>query len=330
MKKSSSRRSAENPQFKTQFSFVAFLEFQSCLWSLIRRRLIAGMVCSLVFCTALKAESIIKFKEINACLVVIPVSIDGKGPFDFIVDTGSDDTTIDPGLVKELDVKPTSTVMLVTAAGLQEVPSGYPLRNVQLGSRMVPEVKSLAMNLAALKPYRIRGIVGQNLLSQFNYCIDYRRHEIAIEENGELDDRLVDNARALSFQKREGRWMVHVEREAGMSLKMVLDTGANDLLFYDGDRLSLDIERGSFHTVQVVTNLGIRELRAARLRHFKVGGIVLRNQNVVLARKGTGDETHPEDGLLPARLFGCVYFNNTRMQVVLNPLFSRTMQIAGE
>jgi hypothetical protein len=57
---------------------------------------------------------------------------------------------------------------------------------------------------------------------------------------------------------------------------------------------------------------------------------MLRNLTVVMAKNGTGDEAHPEDGLLPARLFNAVYFNSTRMQVVLNPEFSRTIQIAGK
>jgi len=336
MKKFSSFRSANNSQFNGLLNSgdpcrrLSLLDSRFWPWGLFEKLVVTFTVCLLSISNALNAESIVKFKEINGCLIVVPLRIDGKGPHNFIIDTGSDDTAIDLDLVNELGVSPTSSVTLVTAAGSQEVQTGYPLRNVQLGSRVIPEVKALAMNLEALKPYKIRGIMGQSLLSRFNYFLDYKRHEMTIEENNELSGRLVGNSRVLSFQKSEGRWMVRVPRETGPGLKMVLDAGANELVMYDCENLGLDIDNGSLHTVQVATNLGTRELHAARLRHFDVGGIALRNLTVVLAKNGTGDEARPEDGLLPARLFNAVYFDNTRKQVVFNPEFSRTVQVAGK
>jgi hypothetical protein len=90
----------------------------------------------------------------------------------------------------------------------------------------------------------------------------------------------------------------------------------------------IDVDEGFLHPVKVATNLATRDLRAARLRHFAIGGIVLSNLTVVLAKNGTGDEAHPEDGLLPARLFNGIYFNNTEKQVVLNPEFATVADIS--
>ena len=55
---------------------------------------------------------------------------------------------------------------------------------------------------------------------------------------------------------------------------------------------------------------------------------MLRNLTVVLAKNGIGDEAQPEDGLLPARLFNGVYFNNAEMKVVLNPEFTPVAAIS--
>ena len=335
MKKLLSHRLAVNPQFGSPFGFgiACFRQsrpcFQFSLWGVLKKQFVSSIICLLSFSASLNAESIIKFREINGYLVVVSVRIDGKGPFDFIVDTGADDIAIDLGLVKELGIKPTTTVMLVTLAGSQEVPAGYPLRNMQLGSRNVPEVKALAMNLAALKPHKIRGIVGQSLLSQFDFLLDFKRHEMIIEENFEISRRLVQSSRFLELQKLEGRWFIRVSRKAGKALKLVLDAGADQLIMYDSKNLGLDIDNGSIRSVQVTTNLGTRELRAARLRHFEVGGVELQNQMVVLSKNGTGDEERPEDGLLPARLFNAVYFNNTRKRVLLNPEFTQPAQMAS-
>ena len=151
---------------------------------------------------------------------------------------------------------------------------------------------------------------------------------MTIEQNSEICSRLVQTSRFLGFQKLEGRWIVGVSKEKGKALKLVLDAGADELIMYDSENLGLDIDEDSIRLVQVATNLGTREFRAARLRHFEVGGVVLQNQIVVLSRNRTGDDARPEDGLLPARLFNAVYFKNTRMQVLLNPEFTHPAQIA--
>jgi hypothetical protein len=45
-----------------------------------------------------------------------PVRINQKGPFDFMVDTGSQVTVVDPSLAVELGLKPQGKVGLVTVA----------------------------------------------------------------------------------------------------------------------------------------------------------------------------------------------------------------------
>lgn len=295
----------------------------------LRALLAAGIFCLLNSIPSFEAESAIKLKEINGCLWVVPVNIDGKGPFDFIIDTGSDDVAIDLDLVRELDIKPTSMMTLITSSGSRDVPAGYPLHNVQLGSQRIESINALAMDLPALKQHRIRGILGQSFLAQFNYLLNIKKREMTIEEGNELSARLIGNSAKLNYQKLDGRWMIQVSQKVGRTMNMVLDAGANEVVMYDTENLDLDIDHRSLRSVHVATNLGSRDLRAAYLRHFEVAGIMLRNLVVVLDKNGKGDEAHPEDGLLPARLFDGIYFNHSLRQVVLNPKFDRTIQMMG-
>jgi Aspartyl protease len=50
---------------------------------------------------------------VQRALIVIPVRINQKGPFDFMVDTGSQITVVDPSLAVELGLKPQGEVGLV-------------------------------------------------------------------------------------------------------------------------------------------------------------------------------------------------------------------------
>jgi hypothetical protein len=54
---------------------------------------------------------------VQRALIVIPVKINHQGPFDFVVDAGSQITIIDPTLASQLDLKSQAVVRLVSVAG---------------------------------------------------------------------------------------------------------------------------------------------------------------------------------------------------------------------
>src|SRR5579859_3064357 len=58
----------------------------------------------------------IKPRLVAGALLVIPVRINQSGPYDFMVDTGSQLNVIDPRLAVQLNLKPQGTVGLVAAA----------------------------------------------------------------------------------------------------------------------------------------------------------------------------------------------------------------------
>ena len=53
---------------------------------------------------------------VQGALIVIPAKVNEAGPFDFMVDTGSQTVVIDPSLASELHLKPQGTVGLVAPA----------------------------------------------------------------------------------------------------------------------------------------------------------------------------------------------------------------------
>src|SRR5260370_30895550 len=61
---------------------------------------------------------------VAGALLVIPVKINHSGPFDFMVDTGSQLNVIDPALAAQLDLKSQGTVGLVATAAWSQVSVG--------------------------------------------------------------------------------------------------------------------------------------------------------------------------------------------------------------
>src|SRR5580692_9603373 len=47
-------------------------------------------------------EVVVRFRMVKDYLIVVPVTINGSGPYDFVLDTGSNSTMLDQKLAEEL------------------------------------------------------------------------------------------------------------------------------------------------------------------------------------------------------------------------------------
>ena len=89
--------------------------------------MLAAVSLALVTLPAIEAEprcpgniASVTPRFVQHALIVIPVRINQAGPFDFMVDTGSQVTVIDPSLAAELDLKPQGRVGLVSVASFAQ------------------------------------------------------------------------------------------------------------------------------------------------------------------------------------------------------------------
>ena len=113
---------------------------------------------------------------VQRALIVIPVRINHAGPFDFMVDTGSQITVIDPSLASQLDLKPQGRVGLVSVANYAQASasrSGYAGSRLHVVAEKPPAIVQDLRQIQAADP-RIRGVLGENFLAHFDLLIDYR------------------------------------------------------------------------------------------------------------------------------------------------------------
>jgi len=113
--------------------------------------------------------------------IVVPVTVNGKGPFRFIVDTGATNSTITPELVRSLGLKPSEmpTVLLDGITGSTQV-SAVTLDKLQAGNLiegglLVPVVWGSVMAGAD-------GIFGAAGLSEKSLSVDFERNRVEISD----------------------------------------------------------------------------------------------------------------------------------------------------
>jgi aspartyl protease len=124
-------------------------------------------------------------------IALVPVTINGHGPYTFALDTGASQSLVDSQVARELRVKPTGASHKV--AGINNVTSvrSIPVAHWSVGKVRLPATTIVEENL----PFGnadggVQGLLGSDMLSQFDIVtIDYansvlRLHHRAVKSAG--------------------------------------------------------------------------------------------------------------------------------------------------
>ncbi len=273
--------------------------------------LCVGLCCLYVLGAGqVQAAEEIRFRT-SAHLVILPVNINKSGPYDFMLDTGATSTIVQPSLAEKLGLRPTDRIILETVAGERTVPRCHP-ESIAIGDTVVAHPEVLVTDVTELQRIdrRIQGVIGQNILAQFDFLIEYRSKRIVFDTRDDLHHRLWGGTR-LPVDVDEGRRLVMLPGDAA-PIRMVADSGAAGMLFFHrAPQRDVEWEEDGL----AITNSGSQPVRMGIYRTLKVGRETLRDVPMAVL----GRTERREDGLLPTHIFDAVYFNNRDGYVVLNP-----------
>ena len=109
-------------------------------------------------------------------LIVVPVLLEGRGPYPFLVDTGSTISVVSEQLARELELRPArSAARVVTLGGRQALRKvrvgGIGLAGEEVGERVVAVANLDALRRRSL--LSLGGILGNDVLSEFDVVLDY-------------------------------------------------------------------------------------------------------------------------------------------------------------
>jgi predicted aspartyl protease len=159
--------------------------------------------------------------------VVVPVMVNGQGPFRFIVDTGANHSTISPRLARELGLKPAekASIILDGITGTAQV-SFVTIDRLQTGDLTIgrtdlPVVWAPVMAGAD-------GILGAAGLTETSLLIDFQRNRVAISRGVEAAVR-ANSTRIHGLRLIPGL-ITLATRVGGVPVRAVIDTGAERTL----------------------------------------------------------------------------------------------------
>jgi predicted aspartyl protease len=120
-------------------------------------------------------------------LVGVPVHINGKGPYDFVLDTGAGNTVVTPELASalSLDVKPVEGIARGVGGDVQLELAA--VDELSVGTAKITNGQVVVIDLSKVSPKGgliENGIIGYDFLKNFETVIDYPKQRFSF-----IDDR---------------------------------------------------------------------------------------------------------------------------------------------
>ncbi len=265
----------------------------------------------------------LRVRTIAGYLMVVSVSINDRGPFDFLIDTGTNTTLIDPQLATELALQPKDRLKLASLASATDVPRYY-LQTFRVGPASVSNQEALAVPVPQLTAldHKIRGVLGMNFLLQFSFRLDYDHRTLELYPFPEAAQ--VPPGLRVPVEINESRLLIKLESEASPSgtWRLALDSGISQFLIFQ-DRISAPQERSCGKAnclMQVATNLADHQASTILLHDVSISGAHLPETQVVVLRNDLQKSSDHQDGLLPAAPFRSVFFDRTNATVIFSPV----------
>jgi predicted aspartyl protease len=116
----------------------------------------------------------------NTSLVVVPVTINGSGPYRFLLDTGASDSILSTAVADRLNIPNGIPRTLLTAGGNVPVTLRL-LMTLNVGAARLENIGIAVADFQLLKSLGVDGILGGDYLRRFKISIDYDNKAVSIE-----------------------------------------------------------------------------------------------------------------------------------------------------
>jgi hypothetical protein len=303
--------------------------------SILNLKWFAALTLAAVSLSAVQAEphcpgnvNSLPLRLVMRSQIVVPITINHSGPFDFMVDTGAQVTTVDPALAEELHLKIQGTAG-VRGVGVSARAPLTQLYSVEAGSHVVENVLALIQNLGQtqLADRRVRGVLAGNFLEHFDLLIDYSRGIVCLDDSPEMGKKVKGEhipfmaeagAQGSALNPQKLIVSAHVPGIEKRMLRLQLDSGINSPLLYGAGE---DLKSGQIAGAPLWsrgTDGSEHAFAVLASQDVQVGPHSLRQIQFVMPMNMGKNSPKPDvDGLLPTMLFQRIYVNYAAHYVVL-------------
>jgi len=154
--------------------------------------------------------------------LTVPVTVNGQGPFEFVVDSGADRSVLSAPLADRLGLAQGPNVLVHGVGGSQLT------HTARVGELVAGDTRLSSVNLPVLPPERVGadGLLGVDILEGRNVIMDFRKRQLEIRRSrSSLDFVRLPREVSVVADDRFGRLTVADCRVAGAKALAFIDSG---------------------------------------------------------------------------------------------------------
>jgi hypothetical protein len=209
--------------------------------------------------------------------LTIPVTINGTGPYPFVLDTGSDRTVISSELASLLKLPPGPIVSLHDIIGADNRATVV-IDKLAFDHREIAGVRAPSLAVAGLGA---PGMLGLDALRNEHVVMDFQSATVTTGPSHEADDEADANAVIVRGRRRFGQLILVDAQSHGEAIFVILDSGAEGTVGNSALRALVAAESTRTKPVrptQIMSATGRRaEVESASLSEIQLGSITIRN-----------------------------------------------------
>ncbi|MGE5563914.1 MAG: retroviral-like aspartic protease family protein [Bacillota bacterium] len=243
----------------------------------------------------------IRFKNDRDHRLTVPVRVSGMGPFQFMVDTGADRTSISWELAGKLGLTRGESANIHTVTGVSTV-STATVPDLQLTRKAMKIVDAPVLDSQNIGA---DGIIGVDSLRSQSVLFDFEKSTLSIVPSATPNFSDDPNVIVVQAARKNGRLVFTDARANGRPVSVVIDTGAEISIGNEALRKQL-VGRGLLDPSQKVDLQSVTgDLITGDymfVRQLEIGGLTLKDLAIVFADAHTFKELKLSDK--PALLLG--------------------------
>ena len=212
--------------------------------------------------------------------MTVPVQVNGRGPFRFVVDSGADTSVIGTRLARSLQLPPGTAVTLngITATSRVErvLVDEIKLGQTSVNGLQLPVLRELDLGA--------EGMIGIDALVEQRLMLDFEKQVVRVE-NADRPALRLDGEIVVTARRRRGQLILTQAQANGRQVDAVIDTGSEITIGNLALRDKLFGHHvGKLTTVSVTGVTGTTvDLQIVRLPELQIGPVILRNVPIAFA-----------------------------------------------
>jgi hypothetical protein len=210
----------------------------------------------------------------------VEVRVNGRGPYQFVVDSGADSSVVGLRIARELEL-PLGTPAVLHGMTDRNIVDRVKVDALTLGSITIRDLELPALREADIGG---AGMIGIDALVSQRLMMDFEKKLIQVED-ASIPANSIDGEIVVTARLRRGQLILTHVMAAGLSLDAVIDTGSQITIgnLALRDKL-IRRNRGKFGTI---TGIGVTgksvEMQVATIGELRLGSVILANVPIAFA-----------------------------------------------